>query len=403
MWTAWHLLEADPGAKVILLVNLSSESGATIIETAREADVQVIDYDSSRRRYRPPLQDIGPNGKFAQPSDELILEHPGFRAHNSYAIAMRTLRVFEDALGRRVPWAGTAHQLKIAPHAFVGANAFYSRESEALLFGYFAGESGPVFSSLSHDVVVHDRGTQARADAIYVDGDIRDVLLECGFTTEEIRRCSAALRHEGYRGAVTAAMSRADQGPFLEAGFVPAERLHLLLHSLDELPSPALTAPAQVRRGRRRELDDLLAEYSFLNDGTRRRVEQLFERLSEPDVLEQFVQALEDGAVAPDSDDVDLFFSRLRPQAMPILIRFSEMSETTGVRGRLAPLPRPRRTPACSPESSSASVGYVRSTMVPSRFGIGAPWGSVSGRSSRWSIASTKRALTACSSRSASS
>lgn len=127
--------------------------------------VQVIDYDSSRRRYRPPLQDIGPNGKFAQPSDELILEHPGFRAHNSYAIAMQTLRVFEDALGRRVPWAGTAHQLKIAPHAFVGANAFYSRESEALLFGYFAGESGPVFSSLSHDVVVHET-THALLDGL---------------------------------------------------------------------------------------------------------------------------------------------------------------------------------------------------------------------------------------------
>jgi HEAT repeat protein len=84
------------------------------------------------------------------------------------------------------------------------------------------------------------------------------------------------------------------------------------------------------------ELDDLLAEHSSLHDDTRRRVEQLFERLSEPDVLEQFVQALEDGAVAPDSDDVNLFFSRLRPHAMPILIRFSEMSETSGVRGRLA-------------------------------------------------------------------
>jgi D-xylose transport system substrate-binding protein len=35
----------NEGAKVILLVNLSSESGATIIETAREADVKVVDYD----------------------------------------------------------------------------------------------------------------------------------------------------------------------------------------------------------------------------------------------------------------------------------------------------------------------------------------------------------------------
>ena len=35
----------NAGAKVILLVNLSSESGATIIENARDADVKVIDYD----------------------------------------------------------------------------------------------------------------------------------------------------------------------------------------------------------------------------------------------------------------------------------------------------------------------------------------------------------------------
>ena len=35
----------NAGAKVILIVNLSSESGATIIENARAADVKVVDYD----------------------------------------------------------------------------------------------------------------------------------------------------------------------------------------------------------------------------------------------------------------------------------------------------------------------------------------------------------------------
>ncbi|HEY6696768.1 MAG TPA: GNAT family N-acetyltransferase [Acidimicrobiales bacterium] len=78
-------------------------------------------------------------------------------------------------------------------------------------------------------------------------------------TTEEIRRCIAALRRDGYRGAITAAIGRADQPPFLEAGFVPAERLHLLLHPLGELPNPVLAAPIHIRRGRRRELDELLA------------------------------------------------------------------------------------------------------------------------------------------------
>jgi D-xylose transport system substrate-binding protein len=40
---AEQAINAD--AKVIVLVNLSSESGATIIDTAREADVKVVDYD----------------------------------------------------------------------------------------------------------------------------------------------------------------------------------------------------------------------------------------------------------------------------------------------------------------------------------------------------------------------
>jgi D-xylose transport system substrate-binding protein len=40
---AEQAINAD--AKVILLVNLSSESGATIIDNAREADVKVVDYD----------------------------------------------------------------------------------------------------------------------------------------------------------------------------------------------------------------------------------------------------------------------------------------------------------------------------------------------------------------------
>jgi HEAT repeat protein len=68
----------------------------------------------------------------------------------------------------------------------------------------------------------------------------------------------------------------------------------------------------------------------------RARVERLFSRLSEPEVLEQFVQAVEDGAVAPDSDEVNLFFGRLHAHALPVLIRFSEMSESDSVRTRLS-------------------------------------------------------------------
>jgi hypothetical protein len=83
------------------------------------------------------------------------------------------------------------------------------------------------------------------------------------------------------------------------------------------------------------ELDEI-GDADEVPEGLRERIERVFGRLSDPEVLEQFVQALEDGAVAPQAEEVNLFFSRLHPQAMPVLIRFSEMSETPGVRGRLA-------------------------------------------------------------------
>ncbi|HEY0730491.1 MAG TPA: hypothetical protein VGD38_20570 [Pyrinomonadaceae bacterium] len=54
-------------------------------------------------------------------------------------------------------WGFRGHQIHIAPHAFADANAFYSKEDQALLFGYFKGREGQmVFSCLSHDVVAHE-------------------------------------------------------------------------------------------------------------------------------------------------------------------------------------------------------------------------------------------------------
>ncbi|MEJ2502133.1 MAG: HEAT repeat domain-containing protein [Gemmatimonadota bacterium] len=82
------------------------------------------------------------------------------------------------------------------------------------------------------------------------------------------------------------------------------------------------------------ELDRMQAK-GAIDPGLRERVEQVFDRLSAPEVLEQFVQAVEDGAVAPDSEDVNLFFSRLHARALPILIRYAEMSDSEAVRNRL--------------------------------------------------------------------
>jgi hypothetical protein len=104
--------------------------------------------------------------------------NPQFHQQMVYAVAMHTLRNFEKALGRVALWSprrseqpdGTGaeeyvRRLRIYPHALREANAYYSPEKKALLFGYFpaaAGESGPerpgemVFTCLALDVVAHE-------------------------------------------------------------------------------------------------------------------------------------------------------------------------------------------------------------------------------------------------------
>ena len=117
--------------------------------------VQVVDYDASTRTlYRPArLGDADPP---PAPSDAEIRNDPAFHAQNVYALVMRTLARFEQALGRRVSWGFPAHQLKVVPHAFEEMNAFYTREAQSLLFGYYRGANGLTFMCLSQDIVVHE-------------------------------------------------------------------------------------------------------------------------------------------------------------------------------------------------------------------------------------------------------
>lgn len=138
--------------------------------------VQVVDYDASTRRfYRPrPAEDYfspasgysDPYERIAANSPEKLVADPQFHAQNVYAIVMRILARFEFALGRRVRWSFPTHQLKVVPHAFAEANAFYSENDEALFFGYFPGSRGQmVCTSLSHDIVAHET-THALIDGL---------------------------------------------------------------------------------------------------------------------------------------------------------------------------------------------------------------------------------------------
>jgi hypothetical protein len=142
---------------------------------------------------------------------------------------------------------------------------------------------------------------------------------------------------------VTLEMERDLRGDVLNALFDRLEeperpdRQAEIMGILDQLMPLFLSRGYMANAGQvLEELDALRAEGSALDKALAERIDQFFLRLGDPEVLEQFVQALEDGAVAPGSDEVTLFFSRLHAGALPVLIRFAEMSDTPGVRGRLA-------------------------------------------------------------------
>jgi len=131
--------------------------------------VQIVDYDATRRRFHgahqlPATYDEEP--RHWRKGDPRLIRDFRFHAQNVYALVMKTLARFEFALGRRLGWSFGNHQIKIAPHGMFDANAFYSPVQEGLVFGYFKGLSGgPVFTGLSHDVVVHET-THALLDAL---------------------------------------------------------------------------------------------------------------------------------------------------------------------------------------------------------------------------------------------
>jgi hypothetical protein len=136
---------------------------------------QVIDYDATARVLLPPATLAEPDS-FWERSDAALLSDPVFHAQNTYAIAARTLAVFESAIGRRLNWGFLGHELYLVPHAMAEANAYYADDVRAVLFGYMPAKArrGPqggrglriprserldpdaVYTCLSHDVIAHE-------------------------------------------------------------------------------------------------------------------------------------------------------------------------------------------------------------------------------------------------------
>lgn len=173
------ILAQDPAVRRDgkILVATAQITAEPLMDGPCGARIKVVDYDASRDRLYLPLKGGYQQGEawldpFAGKNPARFLDDPRFHQQNVYAIAMRTLGVFESALGRRTCFGFQGHQLHIAPHAFAGPNAYYQRENRCLCFGYFPGPDGQVVHTcLSHDVVAHET-THALLDGLrprYID------------------------------------------------------------------------------------------------------------------------------------------------------------------------------------------------------------------------------------------
>jgi len=123
----------------------------------------VVDYDGGSGRYYEPV-DLDAPALLMQGGLDPVESDPRFHQQMVYAVASKVLENFDTALGRTFRFKGGA-RLRLLPHAFRGANAFYDPDLFAVLFGYFrADEENPgpnlpgqtVFTCLSHDIVAHE-------------------------------------------------------------------------------------------------------------------------------------------------------------------------------------------------------------------------------------------------------
>jgi ribosomal protein S18 acetylase RimI-like enzyme len=102
-------------------------------------------------------------------------------------------------------------------------------------------------------------GNDPRLRVVSWRGDTRIAHLTPGrgqLTLAAVHRALDDLASAGYASALTGALTPPDQQPFLQAGFEVHERLHLLVRTLDDLPT---VAPAGLRRAHHADRPEVLA------------------------------------------------------------------------------------------------------------------------------------------------
>jgi hypothetical protein len=170
--------------EVVLSIPWERDASGNDLLTAGPAGeyLEVVDRDPASGCFYAPVDLNNPHllaEKGLTPSES----NPQFHQQMVYAVAMRTIRHFEVALGRLALWSprhekvtgpdGNTHwredefvpQLRLYPHALREANAYYSPAKKAILFGYFSAPIADdrdslarltVFTCLSHDITAHE-------------------------------------------------------------------------------------------------------------------------------------------------------------------------------------------------------------------------------------------------------
>src|SRR5262245_26020612 len=140
--------------------------------------LEVLDYDPASACWYEPV-DLNAREILGQDGLAPSEGNPQFHQQMVYAVAMNTVRHFEQALGRPIFWATVydeaqppgkrdrfVPQLRLYPHALRAANAYYSPHKVSILCRYFPGPSGMVFSCLSNDIIAHET-THALLDGMH--------------------------------------------------------------------------------------------------------------------------------------------------------------------------------------------------------------------------------------------
>ena len=156
--------------------------------------IEVLDFDPATGCWYEPVN-LGDERITSQQGLAPSEGNPQFHQQFVYTVAMKTIRHFEHALGRKIVWYPQVvkakgkskaardvrwprkyvQRMRIHPHAIRDANAYYDPDKKAVLFGYFSAADqslganypgGLVFTCLSPDIVAHEM-THAILDSIH--------------------------------------------------------------------------------------------------------------------------------------------------------------------------------------------------------------------------------------------